>query len=173
MSFFNRPGIRAFVARHSEVRLTPQQWHGLVAELGRRADGVREAGAFLLANADDGSRVVRRVVFFDDVDPACLTGGITMGAGAFGKLWQICSHHQLRVIADVHTHPGGFVDQSSIDRANPMIAIAGHVAIIVPYLAGRTLTPNECGVHVYRGAHRWHSSFDEDAARLLYVGRWA
>jgi proteasome lid subunit RPN8/RPN11 len=173
MTSFTHRSIRAFVGRRSHVRVTCGQWRELIAELGRRAAGVREAGAFLLADIGDRSTTVRRVVFFDDVDPACLTGGISMSSSAFGDLWRICSAAGLRVVADVHTHPGAFVDQSDIDRANPMVARAGHVAIIVPDLAVRPVKPTECGLHLYRGHHQWHKSFGRDAARVLYVGRWA
>ena len=174
MSFFTLPGIRAFVAPRSRVRLTRLQWDGLIADLGHRTAGVREAGAFLLADADVGHRpAVRTIVYFDDLDPNCLSGGISMGSAAFGKLWTRCRTDGLRAIADVHTHPGTFVDQSDIDRANPMVAMAGHIAIVVPHLAMRPVDPRECGVHLYLGGHRWETGGGQGAARLLYVGRWA
>jgi proteasome lid subunit RPN8/RPN11 len=134
---------------------------------------VREAGAFLLAHPDDTPTTVRRVVFFDDVDPECMTGSISMSSSAFDALWGICSREHLRVIADVHTHPGTGVGQSSIDRANPMVAVPGHVAIIVPHLAAHAAEPEQCGVHVYHGNHDWSSNLGSTAARLLYIGRWA
>ena len=174
MNFFTLPDIQAFVARRSRVRLRRIQWDGLIAELGRRTSGVREAGAFLLADAEAGHRpAVRRIVYFDDLDPNCLTGGISMGSAAFGKLWTLCRTDGLRVIADVHTHPGTFVRQSDIDQANPMVALAGHIAIVVPHLATQRFEPRDCGVHVYLGGHRWEASCGAQAARLLYVGRWA
>ncbi len=174
MTFFNLLGIRAFVAWRSRVRMTRMQWEQLTAELGRRTGGVRETGAFLLVDADRGRLpAVSRIVYFDDLDRNCLTGGISMGPTAFGKLWTLCRSDGLRVIADVHTHPGTFVCQSDIDRANPMVAMAGHVAIVVPYLATRPFAPRECGVHVYLGGHRWVATCDRRAAKLIYVGRWA
>ncbi len=174
MSFSTHLSIRAFVARRSRVRVSPVVWCDLVTELGVRGGGVREAGAFLLARA--GGRqpaTVTRIVYFDDVDPTCLTGGISMHAVGFDALWKICSAGKLRVIADVHTHPGAVVRQSDIDRANPMIATAGHVAVIVPHLAREPVAPSECGVHIYRGAHQWDETLGTAAARQLYVGRWA
>lgn len=173
MSFFTRLSTSVCFGRRSRVRLTARQWNDLIAELGRRAGGVREAGAFLLTAGEERAAKVRRFVYFDDVDPTCLTGGISMRSSAFGALWDICAAERMRVVADVHTHPGVFVDQSDIDRANPMIATAGHIAVIVPDLARRAIAPSECGVHIYRGAHTWDSMFGSDAARLLYVGRLA
>ncbi len=173
MSFFIQRITRAFVGRRSRVRLQAGQWRELLEELHRRAGGFREAGAFLLSRKDRGSRTIERIVYFDDIDPACLTGGISMCSAAFSKLWRICRAEGLRVVADVHTHPHESVAQSGIDRANPMVATPGHVAIIVPHLAARGVRPEDCGVHVYRGDHAWTATFGRQAARLLYVGRWA
>lgn len=173
MTSFIRRITTACVARRSRVRIGNEAWNTLIAELGHRTGSVREAGAFLLARAGDERRSVVRVVYFDDVDPDCLTGGITMHSTGFDALWSICNAEGLRVVADVHTHPGDFVRQSAIDRANPMIASAGHVAIIVPDLASRLPSAQECGVHTYRGAHTWEQALEVQASRALYIGRWA
>jgi hypothetical protein len=173
MNFFTRTAMRAFVGRPSRVRFTRPQWSELISELGRRAGGVRESGAFLLADVRFRFPTVRRIVYYDDLDPRSLNGGVLLRSSAYGTLWRLCSNHGLRVIADLHTHPGDFVSQSDTDRTHPTIATAGHVAIVVPHLAGRPIAPAECGVHVYRGGHRWESHFGRAAARLLYVGRWA
>lgn len=149
-------------------------WEEFLSELGRRGDGVRESGAFLLAPPQWRSRrTVHRVVYFDDVDPESLTGAITIRSGAFDALWTICAAEKMRVIADVHTHPSTWVHQSETDRTNPMIATTGHVAIIIPDFATRRISPSECGVHTYRGAHEWDSATGAEASRALYVGRWA
>lgn len=174
MTFSTLPHIRALVARRSRVRMTRTQWDGLIAALARRTGGTREAGAFLLAAADQRHRpTVRLIVYFDELDADCLTGGISMGSAAFGKLWTLCRTSGLRVIADVHTHPGTSVRQSGVDKANPMVALVGHVAIVAPHLAMLPFETRECGVHVYLGGHRWEANYRRRAAQLLYVGWWA
>lgn len=174
MSFFTRLSIRAFVAPRSRVRITLRRWDALIEELRVRGNGNRESGAFLLARAGGlYTRTVVRVVYFDDVDPTCLTGGITIQSSGFAALSKICSEHGLRVIADVHTHPSASVDQSGIDRANPMIATRGHVAIIVPNFAASAVRAAECGAHVYRGSHTWDAHVGPAASEQLYIGRWA
>lgn len=157
----------------SRVRLRPQLWHELVGELGRRGHGERESGAFLLAATDGDRRRVVRCVYLDDLDPDCLTGAISFKGAAYGPLWALCRRERLTVIADVHTHPGRCVHQSPTDRANPMIATAGHVALIVPDYAQSPVRARAVGVHVYRGDHRWSSALGREAARLLYIGRFA
>jgi hypothetical protein len=159
--------------RRSLVRLRHELWQELLGELAARGRGVRESGAFLLADAAADRRRVVRAVYLDDLDPASLQGGISFRGTAYGALWRICRRERLTVAADIHTHPGPIVAQSTIDRRNPMIATAGHIALIAPHYAQRPVEARDVGVHVYHGEHQWTSSFARDAARLLYIGRLA
>ena len=159
--------------RRSLVRLRPELWRELLGELAARGAGVRESGAFLLAVAAGDRKRVVRIIYLDDLDPDCLQGGISFRGTAYGALWRICRRERLTVVGDVHTHPGPVVAQSTVDRDNPMIATVGHVALIVPDYAQRPIGAREVGVHVYHGEHQWTSSFARDAARLIYIGRFA
>ena len=152
------------------IELSRRQWRSLIKELRRRGERRRESGAFLLGRRDGDRRVVH-VVYYDDLDPGCLRGNIHIDGRAFSKLWDVCESRGLSVLADVHTHPGGSVRQSSIDRENPMIACPGHVALIVPHLAARRVRPRNVGVHEFTGDNGWRSSFGRDAAACLSV-RW-
>jgi proteasome lid subunit RPN8/RPN11 len=143
-----------------------------MSELARRGDGRRESGAFLLARTERRPRHVARIVYFDDLDPDALTGAISIRGAVFARLWDLCAQSQMRVIGDVHTHPGLGVAQSHIDAANPMIARRGHVAIIVPHLAQCRSGPGEVGFHVYQGEHTWTSDFGDAAARRLRRTWW-
>ncbi len=157
--------------RGALLRFGRSSWAGLVGELGRRAGGERESGAFLLAPSTAEWRVTR-IVYFDDLDPDALDGGVALHAPAFSALWDLCRREALAVIGDVHTHPASWVDQSSIDRGSSMVGRRGHVALIVPDLAARTVRPREVGVHRHDGGGAWTSWTGRDAERRLYVGRW-
>jgi proteasome lid subunit RPN8/RPN11 len=163
--------IWACSGRRALLRIRRARWQALVAELGRRGGGRRESGAFLLADRDGEQRTITRIVFFDDIDPSCLTGGINLNGLAYSRLWDICSAERRRVIADVHTHPTDRVTQSSIDAANPMIAQPGHVALIIPRFATHPVRAHHVGVHRYEGAG-WHSWTGAEAARRLFIRRW-
>lgn len=141
----------------------------MIMELRRRGQGRRESGAFLLSAADRERRCVDRVIYFDDLDPECLQGNIRLDGRAFSKLWDLCEAEDRVVVADVHTHPGHFVRQSSIDAANPMVARTGHVALIVPHLATRRVRPSDVGIHLYEGDAGWTSWTGGQAARRLFV----
>lgn len=158
--------------------ISRRNWGQMCRELQRRGGGTKESGAFLLARADDirGSHgkakrpEITDVVYYDDLDPECLTGGITLSASAFDALWAICKQSGRRVAADVHTHPGPGVGQSEIDATNPMMALPGHVALIVGSFASGKVRPAQVGIHVYRGAHRWHRIPPAESAQVVFVG---
>jgi proteasome lid subunit RPN8/RPN11 len=142
----------------------------MVAELGRRGRGERESGAFLLGDRDGDRRTVSRVVYFDDLDPDCLTGAISFNGLAYSGLWDICDVEAKVVVGDVHTHPGRDVRQSSIDAANPMLAQEGQVALIVPDYASHAVVAKEVAVHRYDG-EGWETWTTKEAAQRLFIRR--
>jgi hypothetical protein len=144
-------------------------WQELLIELELRGQGRRESGAFFLAEREPRSTAVSKIIYFDDLDPDCLVGAIHLHQKAFSKLWDLCAARSLRVIADVHTHPGSGVRQSSIDREHPMVAMRGHVGIIIPDYAQGVIEPKDVGVHVYRGADGWESHIGVAAEKRLKV----
>ena len=163
--------IWGFRRHRALLRIPSATWAAMVNQLGRRGGGWSESGAFLLAGRGDDRRRVTRVVYFDDLDPRCLQGGIHLDGRAYSRLWDICSAERRVVVGDVHTHPGGRVEQSDIDAANPMVAQDGHVALILPDLAAKPITAREVGVHMYSG-NRWQSWAGKAAARRLAIGRF-
>lgn len=147
---------------------TSTLWTELLEELAARGLGLKESGAFLLGDGN-GVRRVTSVAYYDDLDPDCLTGGISFASAAYGRLWDVCAARNAKVVADVHTHPGRWVAQSATDRDHPMLAVAGHIALIVPCLAQGTIEPVDVGVHDYLGEGEWRSSFDDDAANRIVL----
>ncbi len=162
--------IWAFRGRQSLLRMRRGDWDDMVGELGRRGRGNRESGAFLLADRGADRRTITRAVYLDDLDPNCLTGGIEFDGLAFSGLWDICGAEH-RVVGDVHTHPGRWVNQSGIDAENPMVAQNGHVALILPDFATRPVAPHEVGVHRYDG-RGWQTWTGHEAADRLFVRRF-
>lgn len=115
---------------------------------------------------------MERFVFYDDLARGCLDAGIVVFDGAgYGPLWRMCRETGTKVVADVHTHPGA-ARQSPTDKANPMIAQRGHVALIVPDFARRRVHPSQMGVYEYEGNHRWRDRSGKSAGEFFYVGMW-
>jgi hypothetical protein len=173
MAFSLKAIIRAFVAPDHRLRCERQLWRGIVAELERRGEGRHEAGAFLLGVDDGGQKYVREAVYYDELDPHAYDTGICILHGdAFARLWSLCREKGLTVVADAHTHPGAAM-QSHSDRTNPMVARAGHIAIIVPDFACWPIRRGELGVYEYAGDHGWHNRGGRTASRYFYRGFWA
>jgi proteasome lid subunit RPN8/RPN11 len=149
-------------------------WRRLILELRRRGQNRRESGAFLLApqNREDGR--VTSFVCYDDLDPDSYQGGaIAFHAVGHAALWELCAMRGLRVVADIHTHPGNYVRQSSTDQRNPMIPLRGHIALIVPHFAKISWwTLDSAGVYVYLGNFQWRSHVPGDRARPAKLMLW-
>jgi proteasome lid subunit RPN8/RPN11 len=145
----------------------------LMAELGQRGQGRREAGAFLLAQREPASAErpharprVTAVAYYDDLDPDSLTGGITFGAAGYSALNARCRAERLRVVGDIHTHPHRWVAQSGIDAAHPMLATKGHIAIIAPNYGSGRIRLSDLGVHVFN-TPGWTSYFHRDVEGVI------
>ncbi len=145
----------------------------MIIELRARGQGNRESGCFLLSPRRNTGGRVTEIIYFDDLDPECLTGGISFDGLAFSALWAICRQRGIRVIGDVHTHPGSGVRQSSTDRDNPMVSQAGHVGVILPNYARGPISAVDAGLHLYQGEDGWRSWLGAAAAKRIYVGRAA
>jgi hypothetical protein len=147
-------------------------WFSCLEELRKRGRGRHESGCFILGVAKGKKRFAKKVVYYDDLDPRAYASGVCMLDGdAFTKLWEICRAEKLSVIADIHTHPGESF-QSEADRLNPMIARAGHIAIIVRNYADGRVWRHRLGLFKYEGDHRWTNLSGWKARRFLKV-KWS
>jgi proteasome lid subunit RPN8/RPN11 len=171
MTFSLRATIREFVAPEHRLSVSSRLWQAGLQELRRRGEGTHESGAFVLGHAQGTRRRMYRFVYYDDLEPHCLESGVVVFNGSgYGPLWQLCRSTSLRVVADIHTHPG-LARQSPDDRAHPMVAQVGHIAIIIPCFATEPVRTEELGIYEYEGNHRWHNYLGSAAKRFLYVGR--
>jgi proteasome lid subunit RPN8/RPN11 len=173
MTFSIKAIIRAWSAPSHRLSCSSRYWRSIIAELERRGGRVHEAGAFLLGIEQQGRLEVYGAIFYDDLDPSAYENGIcVLHGGDFARLWSVCREKNLTVVADVHTHPGGGY-QSSSDRTNPMVARAGHIAIIVPNFGRWPIEKSQLGVYEYRGWHDWIDRSPTRAPQFFYTGLWS
>jgi proteasome lid subunit RPN8/RPN11 len=172
MSFSIRAIIRAFAAPEHRLSCGRRRWKYLMRELALRGEGRHEAGVFLLGRVRGNRREVTAAIFYDELDPNAYASGVcVLHAEAFSRLWAICRQRSVTVVADIHTHPGG-AWQSEADRTNPMVALAGHVAIIVPNFAHAPVRQPTLGIYEYAGSHRWIDRSPREAPGYVYIGFW-
>ena len=173
MTFSIRTIIRALAAPEHRISCPRRLWRRLLGELDRRGEGCHEAGVFLLGVEKRRRLEVKDAVFYDDLDPSPYdTGACVLHGDAFAKLWALCRERGLTVVADVHTH-GRAAIQSYEDKTNPMVARAGHVAIIVPNMARVPVEHAALGIYEYCGEHKWTNRSGKNAERFFYAGLWS
>jgi proteasome lid subunit RPN8/RPN11 len=171
MSFSIKTTIRALVAPKHRVSCPHRLWKHILEQLDRRGERCHEAGAFLLGVGRGRRREVTDCVFYDELEPTAYETGVCVLSGhAFARLWAYCRERKLTVVADVHTHPGLAI-QSDSDRTNPMIASAGHVAIIVPHYAIPPVNSGALGIYEYLGGHKWTNRNRNRRCKFQCVGR--
>lgn len=143
----------------------------IAAELYRRGGyGKTEAGCFLLGQINGTDRVVEDIVYFDDVDPnAYRYAAIRFDTTKLSAVYDICEAKSLSIVGDMHTHPfEAFL--SPIDRAYPVMALAGHVSIILPY-DGRYRTARQVAVNVYQRDGNWAALPQGECASYLGIDK--
>ena len=163
--------IRKWIAPKHELFCSFFVWRRLLMALRERGQcRARESGAFLLGTLVGNVRYVVSFVPYDDLDPACLGANMIEFDGTrLGALWDICRQRGLSVVADIHVHPGPS-EQSSIDRANPMISTPGHVALILPYYAKKGLRRRDIGIFRYLGDGSWSAVPRGDRRAFFCIG---
>jgi hypothetical protein len=139
-------------------------------ELRERGSGRQESGGFLLGRIEGGQRFVRDFIAYDAIDPNALQGIIVFDASKMDAVWAYCTETGLSVVADVHTHPGGY-GQSGTDQDHPMIPQRGHLAMIIPNFADRLYRPGKIGLYEYCGRAGWrdHSALGPAFLRLEWI----
>ena len=171
MNFCIAETTRRLLAPRHELSCSLLLWARLCRRLRERGrNRTRESGAFLLGH-HEGARVrILDFALYDDLDPKSLDTGIVRFDGRhFGELWDLCKRKGMTVVADVHVHPGGS-GQSVSDREHPMIAVAGHLALILPNYARRPLRRRNIGIYRYQGRKRWWAVPRGDRRTFFHLG---
>jgi hypothetical protein len=173
MSFSIKATIRAFVAPKHRLVCSRPLWNQILRELARRGRQRHESGVFLLGFSRGDRHEVQDVVYYDDLDPdAYKTGVCVLHGDAFAKLWALCREKKMTVVADAHTHPARAF-QSSSDRENPMVARAGHIALIIPDFARTPVQSKKIKIYEYCGQHTWIDRSPAEISGYFYTGRWS
>lgn len=136
------------------LRIRQDLWADLLNRLQKKSTDQTESGAFLLGPINKNK--ITHIICYDDLDPRCRDSGyINFNTEKYVELWKICAESNLCVLADIHTHPSEWVEQSSIDSTHPMISQPGHIALILPNFGKDGRHYKKIGVYEYLGNHEW------------------
>ncbi len=162
------------IVSECRVRISILLWARIIYQLRSRGNGSHESGAFLLGRKDSDVTRVTAYICYDDLDPeAYQFGAIAFHAVGNAALWEYCRTKQLKVLADVHTHPGSGVRQSVTDQENPMLPIQGHTAIIVPNFAHTSWwSLHAVGVYEYLGNFQWRTHNTAAKSSRVQLAIW-
>lgn len=154
--------------KSDKLEISYWRWICLVRQLQKRGGGRRESGAFLLARR--GTSRITKFICYDDLDPSALDTGIIVFHGVgFVPLWDYCRKRGMRVVADVHTHGDRWTGQSNADRTHPMVGQKGHLSLIMPHFAERSLfSLRGVGMYEYLGNHEWMPHCDHKLNLSLF-----
>lgn len=171
MNFSIAETMRRLLAPRHKLSCSWVLWWWLCRKLRERGQNrSRESGAFLLGRRRGKRARIVDFVLYDDLDAHCLDTGIVRFDGRyFSDLWALCKARGLTVVADIHVHPGG-AGQSASDRAHPMIARAGHIAVILPRFAVPPQPRRDIGIYRYRGGKQWTAVLAADRPSFFHIG---
>jgi hypothetical protein len=74
----------------------------------------------------------------------------------------------MRRLAQIHTHPFGWVGHSEYDDRKAFSQREGAISIVVPHFAGCAPGPSECGLHL-RGPSGWQELTGDERADLITI----
>ena len=151
-----------------QLEISDGLWRSLIKDLARTGEGRKESGAFLLGHQSLGREVTAYLLYSDIAPDSQHVNYVLLRGSHMARVWDECEKRQLKVVADVHTHPGA-PWQSPSDRANPIISVPGHIALIVPNFAMGHITLASIGFHEFQGDGKWKSWFKADAAARLLI----
>ncbi len=82
-------------------------------------------------------------------------GSFQVSAQANADVTAFACEHQLRLVAQIHSHPGPFVGHSPGDDVGAPFVFSGFYSIVVPLYGAHGVVPlTGCGIHVYRDVFR-------------------
>lgn len=143
-----------------------QTWTGLQ----KRGGGVRESACVWGGIRSTAQDTAQSVVFLDDLP------GVNAGARyhqlsrkTVEALFKILMTNHHMIVADIHTHPGRWVDLSPTDAEHPVEFRRGLPAMIIPNFAMNPPTLDGLGLHEYMGEGDWRRLSPAETTNVMRI----
>jgi proteasome lid subunit RPN8/RPN11 len=138
------------------IILTEQLWIETWNGLHERGQEQHESVCIFWGQREKERDIAKGVIFLDDLP------GVQAKAAHYqcmrpttDAMFEILRERGAQIVADIHTHPGRWVDLSWIDKRNPLEYRRGLIAIVIPEFAKGTPRRTGIGVHEYLGDGEW------------------
>lgn len=153
------------------ISVTQKLWFETWLGLRARGDGKREAACVWSGRRSPSGDIAQSVTFLDDL-PGVRAGELyhRPSRQTIEALFNVLRERQEIIVADIHTHPGEWVDLSITDAAHPIEFRRGLPAMIIPYYAQAEPTLEGLGLHEYIGDGVWAKLAPEEIRRIILIG---
>lgn len=151
------------------IVVSTKLWLDTWLGLRQRGGGRVESAAVWGGRRDVLGEVVEGVYFLDD-----LPGGLQRSAfhrvssRATAELFSDLQRDRRLIVADIHTHPTGWVGLSGLDQANPIEFRNGLYALVLPSYGIPSPSLAIAGVHEYLGKGKWRE-LSQSQKRTAFV----
>jgi hypothetical protein len=119
-----------------------------------------------------GKQGVDHLVITTGIAPHAVTsrGSFRTSARANADMIGVLAARGIEIIAQVHTHPGDYVDHSEGDNEDALMPFQGFLSVVVPSYARRGVWPlTRCGVHRFEHGNFRRLSSGEVACTFRLV----
>lgn len=155
-------------ANNRKVLIPKGLWEMTWCGLCDRGRGRVESAAVWAGKRDGKIEVVEGVYFLDDFAGGLQRRGYHLVTPeALAKLFAQLQKERRVLIADVHTHPTGWVGLSEIDKEHPIEFRPGIHAIVLPFFALPEPSLKTAGVHEYKGDGKWRTLSRKEKETLI------
>lgn len=127
-------------------------------------DGRHEGIVFWAGRREDNDQLIAAAIV-----PAALhgIGFVHVSALAVGQAARQARHSRLAILAQIHSHPGGWTDHSDGDDRMVLLPHEGMFSIVVANYGDGGITAGQgAGLHQYQGGH-WVKISDPDEALIV------
>lgn len=134
------------------LMLWQSTWNGLRT----RGAATRESACVWGGKRTVAADIATSVTFLDDL-PGVRAGTRyhRLTRETIDALFAILRSNKEMIVADIHTHPGCWVDLSPTDAEHPIEYRPGLPAIVIPYFAMGAPALDGLGLHEYVGDGEW------------------
>jgi len=153
------------------IEVTHQLWVETWSGLRTRGAGKHEAACIWSGKRSPGGDIVHSVTFLDDL-PGVHAGERyhQLSRVTINALFELLRARHEMIVADIHTHPGDWVDLSPTDAEHPIEFRRGLPAMIIPNFAKFAPALDGLGLHEYLGDGAWRRLDSEELGQTLKIG---